>query len=83
MTVKPRIFPFFNPLALAAALAVVSSVHGAEITEADAVQDPWAFNLSAYLWLPGVYGNFSAGPFNKSALIPASSISCRISAISR
>lgn len=27
---------------------------------------PWAFNLSAYMWLAGVTGNLSAGPFSRS-----------------
>ena len=67
MTVKPRIFPFLKSMALAVALATASGVHSSETTEADAVQDPWAFNLSTYLWLPSVYGDFSAGPFNKSS----------------
>ena len=67
MTVKTRFFPFLKPLALAVSLATASGVHGAETNEADAVQDPWAFNLSTYLWLPSVYGDFSAGPFNKSS----------------
>jgi hypothetical protein len=82
MIVKNRFFPFFKPLALAAALAAVSSTQGAETAKDDTIQNPWAFNLSAYLWLPSVYGDFSAGSFN-SLLIPASSISCRSSAISR
>ena len=67
MSVKTRFSPFLKPLALAVSLATASGVHGAETTEADAVQDPWAFNLSTYLWLPSVYGDFSAGPFNKSS----------------
>jgi hypothetical protein len=28
---------------------------------------PWAFNLTLYMWLPGVKGNFEAGPLNASA----------------
>jgi len=67
MIVSPRFSPFLKPLALVVSLTVISSAHGAETTEADAVQDPWAFNLSTYLWLPSVYGDFSAGPFNKSS----------------
>jgi hypothetical protein len=27
---------------------------------------PWSFNLTAYGWLPGVSGNYSAGPLSKS-----------------
>ena len=60
MTVKPRFFPFLKSKALAIALVTASGVHGSGTTEADAVQDPWAFNLSTYLWLPSVYGDFSA-----------------------
>lgn len=66
MTVKNRFFPFFKPLALAAALATATSVHGAGTAAANAVQSPWAFNLTLYMWFPGVNGNFSAGPLNKS-----------------
>ena len=46
MTVKTRFSPFLKPLVLVVSLTVISSAHGAETTEADAVQDPWAFNLS-------------------------------------
>ena len=67
MIVNTRFSPFFKPLALAAALATASSVHGAGTAEGDAVQDPWAFNLTLYMWFPGVDGDFSAGPFNKSS----------------
>jgi len=67
MIVKPRLSPFFKPLALAAALVTVSSVRGAETADDGAVQNPWSFNLGTYLWLPNIDGNFSAGPFNKSS----------------
>lgn len=67
MAVKNRFFPFFKPVALAVALAAASSVQGDGTAEGDAVQDPWAFNLNAYLWLPSVYGDFSAGRFNLSS----------------
>jgi hypothetical protein len=67
MTLKNRLFPFFKPLALAVALATASSAHGAETAKSDAIQNPWAFNLNAYLWLPSVDGTFSAGPFTKSS----------------
>jgi len=67
MILTPRFSSFFKSLALAVALATASNAHGAETTKEDAVQDPWAFNLSTYLWLPSVYGDFTAGPFNKSA----------------
>jgi hypothetical protein len=67
MTAKTRFSPFLKPLALAAALAVAFSVHSAETTKANTAQNPWSFNLTAYLWLPSVYGDFSAGPFNKTA----------------
>jgi hypothetical protein len=67
MTEKNRFFPYFKPLALAVALAAASSAHGAESAKGDAVQNPWAFNLNAYLWLPSIDGTFSAGPFTKSS----------------
>lgn len=67
MTVKNRFFPFCKPLALAVALSAATNVQSAGTEKGDAVQKPWAFNLAAYLWLPSVYGDFSAGPFNKSA----------------
>ena len=66
MTVKIRFFPLFKSLALAAALTTVSSVHGAGTTEGSAVHDPWAFNLTLYMWFPGVNGNVSAGPLSES-----------------
>jgi hypothetical protein len=66
MIVNPRCSPFLKPLALAIALATAPSVNGAEAAKADAVQDPWAFNLTLYMWFPGVNGDFSAGPLNSS-----------------
>ena len=67
MSVTPRFSPYLKPLVLAVALVIGPGVQGAGTAEANAGQNPWAFNLGTYLWLPGVYGNFSAGPFNKSA----------------
>jgi len=66
MIVKRRVSSFLKLLALAAALATASSVHGAETTEVDATHDPWAFNLTLYMWFPGLNGDFSAGPLNES-----------------
>jgi hypothetical protein len=66
MNVNLRLFPFFKPLTLAAALMMASSVHGAETAENAAFQNPWAFNLTLYMWFPGLDGNFSAGPLNDS-----------------
>jgi hypothetical protein len=66
MIVNPRFSPFFKSIALAAALAAASSVHGAKTSEVSAAPDPWAFNLTLYMWFPGVNGNFSAGPLNDS-----------------
>ncbi len=65
MTVNPGFFSSYKPLPLVAALAAVPSFHSAA-AESDASQNPWAFNLTLYAWLPGVDGKFSAGPFNKS-----------------
>lgn len=54
------------------ALTTVSAAAQAA-TPAPAVSDsipaetrPWAFNLNLYMWLPGVNGDFSAGPLSKS-----------------
>ena len=66
MIVTTRYLSYFKPLALATALAATSSVYGAETAQVDAVQNPWAFNLTAYLWMPGVNADFSAGSLNKS-----------------
>ena len=68
MTVKNRFSSHFKPLALAVALAAASSAHGAGTAKGDdAVKNSWSFNLGTYLWLPSIYGDFSAGPFNKSS----------------
>jgi len=67
MILKTGHFPYFKPLALAVALAIASGAHATETEKSDTVKNPWAFNLSTYLWLPSVYGDFSAGPFNKSS----------------
>ncbi|MCL7421874.1 MAG: hypothetical protein M8364_13310 [Methylobacter sp.] len=66
MIVKIIFHPAFKALILAAALAATSSVHGGGATEGKSVQNPWAFNLTLYGWLPGVDGQFSAGRFNSS-----------------
>ena len=66
MIVKPLFSPFFKPLVFAATLAAAFNVHGAETAKVDAVQDPWAFNLTLYMWFPGLDGNFSAGPLSDS-----------------
>ena len=34
--------------------------------ESSAIHDPWAFNLTMYMWFPGVDGNISAGPLTES-----------------
>ncbi|MDD1643875.1 MAG: hypothetical protein LUQ29_11505 [Methylococcaceae bacterium] len=66
MIIKNRFSPFFKPLALAVVLAMAPGAHGAGTAEGDAVLDPWAFNLTLYMWFPGVNGDFSAGPLNRS-----------------
>jgi hypothetical protein len=66
MIVKPRYFSFFRPLILAVALMTVSSVYGAKTTEESIVHNPWAFNLTMYMWFPGVNGNVSAGTLSES-----------------
>ena len=53
-----------------AALLFAASVNGAETaptpTETAAKASPWGFNLSTYLWTPGINGSFSAGPYTGS-----------------
>lgn len=51
-----------------AALAFTSWVQAgpAAAPALPAPEDPWAFNLTAYLWTSGVKGNFSAGPTSQS-----------------
>jgi len=66
MIVKPCYFPFLKPLTLAVALMNVSSVYGAKTTEESIAHNPWAFNLTMYMWFPGVNGNVSAGPLSES-----------------
>ncbi len=43
---------------------VCLAVENSESTATEA--GPWAFNITLYMWLPGVDGNFSAGPVNRS-----------------
>jgi hypothetical protein len=64
---KPSCFPYFKHLIFATVLTTGSVVHGAETTKSGTVQNPWAFDLTAYLWLPSVDGDFSAGRFDKSS----------------
>ncbi|MDD5268160.1 MAG: hypothetical protein PHO08_13690 [Methylococcales bacterium] len=66
MIVSPRFFPVFKPLAFAAELVAASGAHGAKTTEGAAAYDPWAFDLTLYMWFPGIDGNFSAGPLGDS-----------------
>ncbi len=42
---------------------------GGEITTEPALRagaSPWSFNVNIYMWLPGVNGDFSAGPVSRS-----------------
>lgn len=66
MTVKPRFSPLLKPLVLAVVLATSSIVHSAEKPTNDIVKNPWAFDLTAYLWLPSVDGNFTTDRFETS-----------------
>ena len=66
MIANPRFSPYFKPLAVAAALAMAPSVHGAGTAEVDTAHNPWAFNLTLYMWFPGLNGNFSARQFDDS-----------------
>ncbi len=56
----------FKSLVAAVALTASLAVHGDETVGAGASQNPWAFNLTTYLWVVGAKGNFSAGPINQS-----------------
>jgi hypothetical protein len=38
-----------------------------ELTKNTPASSPWAFDLTVYLWLPSSYGDFTAGPFNKTS----------------
>jgi len=58
----------FHPLALAflATSLFTASVRSEETSKTPASDkpagsSPWGFNLTTYLWLPGVDGSFSAG----------------------
>jgi hypothetical protein len=59
-------YPAFKSVAAAVVLTAASSFPGSGAMASDASPSPWAANLSLYMWLPGVNGDFSAGPFNKS-----------------
>jgi len=63
---KVNFSSYFKPFLLTAALATSSVVHSAESLDNNTAKTPWAFDLTAYLWLPGVDGDFSAGRFNTS-----------------
>jgi hypothetical protein len=49
-------------------VAVTSTARAEESVppESACETSPWSFNLTAYAWLPGVTGNYSAGPLSKS-----------------
>ena len=62
-----------HPVALAflAAALFTASVHSEETAKAPALDKladskHWGFNLTTYLWLPGIDGSFSAGPHSGS-----------------
>ncbi len=64
---KTSCFPYFKHLIFATVLTTSSVVHGAETTKSGTVQNPWAFDLNTYLWLPRIDGNFTSDPFETSA----------------
>ena len=66
MIVKQRFYPYLKAIVLAPALAVSFSVHAASTAEASDVHNPWAFNLTLYMWFPGLDGNFSARSLDDS-----------------
>lgn len=51
---------FFSTSALAVESPPVS------LDKASPPTGPWGFNLSSYLWTPGIAGSFSSGPYNGS-----------------
>ena len=62
---------FFHHLAfltfvLLSGLAVAEETPSAINVEKPASASPWGFNLSTYLWLPGMNGSFSAGTHSGS-----------------
>lgn len=62
----PRIFSTYKSLSLAVALAAASGLPSAGAVESSAPKSPWAYNLTLYTWLPGIKGDYSAGPRNQS-----------------
>lgn len=66
MIENPRFFVRVKPLALVVALAAVPAAYGGETADPETAQNHWAFNLTMYMWFPGLEGNFSAGPLNDS-----------------
>lgn len=66
MIENPRFSPIFKSLVLASIVAATSDVLAAKSGEGDGIQDPWAFNLTMYMWFPGIDGNFSARQFDDS-----------------
>ncbi|MFO1417966.1 MAG: hypothetical protein U1E83_04795 [Methylotetracoccus sp.] len=43
--------------------------------------DPWSFNLTAYAWLPGLTGDFSAGPLKRSVDVNFVDIAGKLSSV--
>lgn len=51
------------PLAILSLCLGVAQAGEPSATKPTGQDSPWGFNLSTYLWLAGVNGEFSAGPF--------------------
>jgi hypothetical protein len=68
MIVKHCFSSFFKRLVFAAILAAALDVNAAKTAEAeaDAIHDPWAFDLTLDMWFPGLNADFSAGPLSQS-----------------
>lgn len=64
----PRRLVAASILMLSAALMMspASGVSDATSEVESAAVNPWSFNLTPYLWLPGVTGSYRAGPKNKA-----------------
>jgi hypothetical protein len=66
MSATNRYLSVFKPLALATSLATSISTYGAEAPVSNAVEKPWSVSLTAYMWMPGINGDISAGRVSRS-----------------
>jgi len=67
MILKNGFVQYLKPLLFASLITITLSVHAAKGVEDGIItQNPWSFNITAYTWLPGVNGDFSAGSHKRS-----------------